>query len=324
MDAHVTQLINFEDRITRLAQQVAEKIVLEGGMLELSQRTPERAKNATEMYFQILNGEIFLFLFSCPGLVKYSVQISLFHGCYNIVAEIDRILNDENAEYLFELLSFDREEVLLQEAYGAARAYVTHLPFVVFHSHHQAFSEAIVGYVQRIIGPIMREEWDNKEIRQSLRLIDGNSLRSLMKNFRNTDLPFLRVLDNVDRSFSKYRKESVAGRDVWLTTELRNGGLADEYDRLRPQYARAKSEVKTQKKAYLKVRKNIDKWPVEREQFLDEQFPDLTQTSEIENESPANLTYTQLAKRYGKSSSYMVKMIGEARKMKRIHASVTS
>lgn len=123
----------------------------------------------------------------------------------------------------------------------------------------------------------MREEWDNKEIRQSLRLIDGDSLRSLMKNFPNTDLPFLRVLDNVDRSFSKYRKESVAGRDIWLTTELRSGGLADEYDRLRPQYARAKAEVKTQKKAYLKARKNIDKWPLEREQFLDEQFPDLTQ-----------------------------------------------
>lgn len=139
MDAHATQLINFEDRITRLAQQVAEKIVLEGGVLELSQRTPERAKNATEMYFQILNGEIFLFLFSCPGLVKYTTHISLLYACYNIVAEIDRIFDDENAEPLFELSSFDREEVLLQEAYGVARAYVAHLPFVVFHSHHQAF-----------------------------------------------------------------------------------------------------------------------------------------------------------------------------------------
>ena len=49
----------------------------------------------------------------------------------------------------------------------------------------------------------------------------------------------------------------------------------------------------------------------------------LLKTLEIENDSPANLTYIQLAKRYGKSSSYMVKMIGEARKMKRIHAGVS-
>jgi hypothetical protein len=149
------------------------------------------------------------------------------------------------------------------------------------------------------------------------KLIENDSLRTLATNFDDVNLPLLRTLERVNRTFTRYRTNSIKGREARLTNELRSGKLVDEYDALRSRYAEARRLFKKFRKQYERTHRNMNGWEHDREAFLSAAFPDLTRTLLIDRDSPADLAVGHLALKYDLRRSYMKAVIFKARKKRK-------
>lgn len=286
----------------------------------ISQRNRESAKSELETYFQKLGEEFYLIIYSVPGPIPFSFQISLTEVACNIWEEMYCLFSNGRAKKLFSVQTEDYSGVLFEESAGFLRFYLLHLPNVLYHSNHQAFAESIVGYVKKFVEPELRERQKLEAIDSKINLIEDNDIRSLIRKFPGAELHFLNLLDVVDRSFGEYRRNTVRNRRAWLTPAKLRGELANEYDDLRALYTQAKQALKTLEKEHLQAHRNAIVYRIfepECKVLLDREFPTLTEASVIRSSEPSKLAYAHLARLYDAGEDYIVKKVVASRKLRR-------
>lgn len=291
----------------------------------LPERTP--LNNSTnlrwQMSYQIQNKDVVVSIaFNSPitrGIANYSL------GCVAMVVfdTITELFSDQKAKDFFDISEDEIDDEIFLQSVRLVNWFVSQMPISLFNSIHQSLSESTVSYVKKIVEYDLQDFYREKNVNSDSNLLPSNELADIKRLFPNVNLPLISLLREIEEEFSSYRKGSFSNRKAWLNQDA-SKTLPDRYEELRQKYALAKKEFKKKKEAFYEINRKAtsEDWKTFWTNYSEQEFPELFLLDEFMQDLPSDFAYRQLAKFFGFSKDYMVKLIQNSRKQTKQNKSI--
>jgi hypothetical protein len=295
-------------RLRPIATKIAKEAVLLANISQAPPSEEELINLGWKVYFTEEIQDIVLTIHLNPIFTRAVVHSSVGLVALHILRDIELLLSNPKAMKQLRVEELEREKVVFDKSLQLTRDYIEHLPLVIFHSFHQTLGESVINHIKKFVDYDLQDRLEKQDYpREKRTLLPNNDLNDIRRLFRETELPTLNYLGEIDTELSALRKKIFAERKVWLDSPEVFLKLPSDYNQLKIQYRNAKNEYKLEYAAFHRIKRQVDpdEWEVHWEKFYGETFPELLWGDEIETLSASQLAYLHLAKKFGFSPSYM-------------------
>lgn len=271
-----------------------------------------------DVYYQEYDTDISLSIGFNPLTTRAILHTSVSNFTWNLIGEIEELLAQPEALKRLQVEESDRESVVYDKALKLTAEYVLHLPLVFSHAFHQTVRETIINHIKKMVDYDLRDRRPDVAKTKKESLAPDNSLKNIIKMMPDGYYGLCQHVETKNEEYSAYRKGAFSDRKVWVNAEV-FANLPETYEKLRLEYRNCKNEFTPEKKAFYRIKRGAsdDDWNSHWEDFWCEKYPSLFLSDEVEHNTPSQLAYQHLAILYDHTSTYMEKMVLNAKRQAR-------
>jgi hypothetical protein len=280
-----------------LARSILKSAVVDLGIKNISDYRGEPLDLRWHVFYQETPGDVVLKMLVKGLFGSFHADLSLILSAKWIVDEVERVLNQPDANRILDFTDEEKPEVLRENSKMILIGLISQIPVVTFHNLSEALRDSVESHLKSYVQPLLREHWSGLGLPSDYSIGPSEE--------------FSKALKDVDEQFKALREELRGNKRARLTEERRKN-LEGEHSALRSANETAKTYYNQARSAFLSGKRNRtnEDWKEEWRASSSRMFPGLFYgcLNEIENYQPFQLAHIHLAEFYGYSADYVGKI----------------